>query len=98
MLLLSRLVASPCLVAGTADAEPGDVTPFFRNLLATVVNPFVLIAWIVLVMFIVSLTKGSFNAVRDQLLCAIIVILWIVHPDICHAVFASFSCIDDGNG
>jgi len=98
MLLLSRLVAFQCLVAGSEGMHDLDFTPFFKNLLVTVVSPIILIAWFVLVMFIVSLTKGSFNAIRDQLICAIIVILWILHPDICHAVFASFSCIADGNG
>ena len=100
MLLLSRLVAFQCLVAGSEDVTVDLVNdnPFFKNLLVTVVSPIILIAWFVLVMFIVSLTKGSFNAIRDQLICSIIVILWIVHPDICHAVFASFSCIADGNG
>ena len=98
VLLLSRLVAFQCLVAGSEGMHDLEFTPFFKHLLVTALSPLILIAWFVLVMFIVSLTKGSFNAIRDQLICAVIVILWMLHPDICHAVFASFSCIADGTG
>ena len=97
IMLGSKFIDFGCLVAGSGIEDP-EFYYFFKRLLFTLLFPFAMIIFMAFVLSLISCKKGSMNAIRDQMICIVVVTLWLFHPDVCHAVFASLSCVEDDLG
>jgi len=47
---------------------------------------------------IISCVKGSINAIKDKGINVMLFSLWAIYPDMCHQIFAIFSCKNMGDG
>ena len=77
-----------------SSVEPERLENFFRELLFAVASPLLMIALLQLLLTLSSCFKGKFVLEKDKLVCITVVTLWLFQPDICHILFASFSCIE----
>jgi hypothetical protein len=95
---LSKFVDFNCFLNGGMElGEPGEAV--YRNLIFTCLAPVTALAWFAFLYTLMGLVRGSFSALRTQLVSTALVVFWLFHADICHVVFASFACIDpEGTG
>ena len=92
----SASAASPQVNMAMAESlvKPERLENFFRELLFAVASPLLMIALLQLLLTLSSCFKGKFILEKDKLVCITVVTLWLFQPDICHILFASFSCIE----
>ena len=67
---------------------------FFRTLVFTVLFPGLLILWFTLLFGLYGMCRGSFDGLRNKLICMIVITHWLLIQDICHVCFGSFACIN----
>lgn len=90
---VSQYVVFNCLLSGAEDLTLTGSHAVYRQLVFALCFPVLFTAWLTVIFLFVSAIKGSWTQVNEQYKCSILIMLWLVQPDICHIVFASFSCV-----
>lgn len=92
---LSKFATFNCLINGTTETDPSlPNTSFYNSLLFSVTAPIYFIIWFSLLFILYTIFKGAPTNLREKWVCMVVVTLWCFHPDVCHMIFATFSCID----
>ena len=90
----SRYFDFNCFINGSSGLKGGGFDTIYNHLLYCCLSPLIFIAWFTLLFCVIGFVRRSFKNFKDKMISMIILVFWLLHSDICHAVFASFTCAD----
>ena len=95
--MVAKNLSFSCLLLGAGKSHDPAFQTFFKELLLAVLFPLVLIVWLSFLINILGSMKGlGAKEKQDQLICSIVIVIWMFQPDIASYIFASFSCVERG--
>ena len=105
--MVAKNISFSCLLIGVGTQDKGSIAneimkdfgfqTFFKELLFAVLLPILLIVWLGFLINVYGRLKGlGVKERQDQLICSIVITVWMFQPDIASYIFASFSCVERG--